>query len=110
MANNMWKDNPFTKTFGNMDLSQFSNLSDFSNSPLMAPMKEMAVRYIDTSEKWANQALDMSEKTTAWANETPVAPMFEAQRSLARQVIGSSTTLARQIWKIEPQAAEETSA
>ena len=101
MANNMWTDNPFTKAFGDMNLS---------NSPFMAPMKEMAERYIDTSEKWANQALDMSEKTTAWANETPIAPMFEAQRSLAKQVLGSSTTLARQMWKIEPQATEEASA
>ncbi len=101
MANNMWTDNPFTKAFGDMNLSSL---------PIMAPVKEIAARYINTSEQWANQALDMSEKTTAWANETPIAPMFEAQRSLARQMLGSSTTLARQIWKIEPQATEEASA
>jgi hypothetical protein len=101
MANNMWTDNPFTKALGDMSLP---------NLTMLAPVKEMAARYIDTSEQWANQALDMSEKTTAWANETPMAPMFEAQRSLARQMLGSSTTLARQIWKIEPQAAEEASA
>jgi hypothetical protein len=101
MANNMWTDNPFTKAFGDMNLSGL---------PLMAPVKEMAARYIDTSEQWANQALDMSEKTTAWANETPIAPMFEAQRSLARQMLGSSTTLARQIWKIEAEVTQETSA
>ncbi len=101
MANNMWIDNPFTKAFGDLNLPNF---------PMMAPMKEMAARYIDTSEQWANQALDMSEKTTAWANETPMAPVFEAQRSLARQMLGSSTTLARHIWKIEPQATEEVSA
>lgn len=103
MANNMWTDNPFTKAFGGM------NLSNLPNSPLLAPMKEMAARHIDTSEQWANQALEMNEKTTAWANETPIAPMFEAQRSLARQVLGSSTTLARQMWRIEPQATEEAS-
>lgn len=101
MANNIWTDNPFTKAFGDMKLP---------NLPMLAPVKEMAARYIDTSEQWANQALEMSEKTTAWANETPMAPVFEAQRSLARQMLGSSTTLARQIWKIEPQAAEEASA
>jgi hypothetical protein len=101
MANNMWTDNPFTKALGDMNLP---------NLTMLAPVKEMAARYIDTSEQWANQALDMSEKTTAWANETPMAPVFEAQRSLARQMLGSSTTLARQIWKIEPQAAEEASA
>ena len=107
MASNMWTDNPFTKAFGDMNLPNFANLANF---PMMAPVKEMAARYIDTSEQWANQALEMSEKTTAWANETPMAAMFEAQRSLARQMLGSSTTLARQIWKIEPQAAEEASA
>jgi hypothetical protein len=86
------------------------NLPILPNLTMLAPVKEMAARYIDTSEQWANQALEMSEKTTAWANETPMAPVFEAQRSLARQMLGSSTTLARQIWKIEPQAAEEASA
>ena len=97
MTENMWTNNPFTKAFSEM------------NSPLMAPVKEMAARYIDTSEKWANQALEMSEKTTEWAKDTPLAAVFETQRSLAKQMIGTSTSLARQMWRLnaESEATQE---
>lgn len=100
MAENIWTNNPFTKAFGEM------------NAPFMAPIKEMAARYIDTSEKWANQALEMSEKTTEWAKDTPFAVMFETQRSLAKQMIGTSTSFARQLWKLDtqPATAEDASA
>lgn len=98
MADNPWTTNPFTKMFGELNLP---------NSPMLAPMREMAAQYIDNSEKWANQALEMGEKTTAWAKETPMAPMFEAQISLAKQVIGSSTTLARRLWQLDNPAEEK---
>ena len=100
MADNPWTNNPFSKMCGELNLP---------NSPMLAPMREMAAQYIDSSEKWANQALEVSEKTTAWAKETPMAPMFEAQLSLAKQVIGSSTTLARQLWQLDKPAEEEAS-
>lgn len=100
MADNPWTNNPFSKMCGELNLP---------NSPMLAPMREMAAQYIDNSEKWANQALEMSEKTTAWAKETPMAPMFEAQLSLAKQVIGSSTMLARQLWQLDKPAEEEAS-
>jgi hypothetical protein len=35
--------------------------------------------------------------------------MFEAQLSLAKQVIGSSTMLARQLWQLDKPAEEEAS-
>lgn len=56
MANNMWTDNPYSKAFGEMNLSGL---------PMMAPAKEMAARYIDVSEQWANQALDMCKKNNS---------------------------------------------
>ena len=99
MTENMWTNNPFSKAFSEM------------NTPFIGPVKEMAARYIDTSEKWANQALEMSEKTTEWAKDTPFAPVFETQRSLAKQMIGSSTSFARQMWKLDEAeaTAEEAS-
>ncbi len=100
MADNLWTNNPFAKMCGKLNLS---------NSPMLAPMREMAAQYIDNSEKWASQALEMSEKTTAWAKETPMAPMVEAQLSVARQLIGSSTTLARQLWRLDKPSEEEAS-
>ena len=98
MAENMWTDNPFSKMCGELNPP---------NLPMLAPMREMAAQHIDNSEKWANQALEMSEKTTAWAKETPMAPMFEAQRSLAKQLIGSSTSLARQLWQLDKPAEDK---
>ncbi len=97
MADNLWTNSPFAKMCGDLNLT---------NSPMLAPVREMAARYIDTGEKWANQALEISEKTTAWAKETPMAPMFEAQLSLAKQLIGSSTTLARQLWRLDKPSEE----
>jgi hypothetical protein len=38
-----------------------------------------------------------------------MAPMFEAQLSLAKQVIGSSTMLARQLWQLDKPAEKEAS-
>lgn len=98
MAENMWTNNPFSKMCGELNLP---------NLPMLTPMREMAAQYIDNGEKWANQALEMSEKTTAWAKETPMAPMFEAQRSLAKQLIGSSTSLARQLWQLDKSAEDK---
>ena len=95
MAENMWTNNPFSKMCGELNL------------PMLAPMREMAAQYIDNGEKWAKQALEMSEKTTAWAKETPLAPMFEAQRSLAQQFVGSSTSLARQLWQLDKPAEDK---
>lgn len=46
MANNLGTDNPFSKAFGE---------KNFSGLPVMAPVKEMAARYIDTSEQWVKK-------------------------------------------------------
>ena len=68
----------------------------------MENAKKAAAWYIDTSERIATQALELQEKATNWAKETPLAPLFEAQQNLARKLISRSVTAARNLWQLEP--------
>jgi hypothetical protein len=92
MAEKTQANNPFLKIFEEL------------NTPLCGPLKQAAAQWIETSAEWAHKTLEMNEKMTTWAKETPLAPLFETQRSLAAQVIESSTALARSLWRLEPKA------
>jgi phage shock protein A len=65
-------------------------------------VKKAAAWYIETSEKLANQVIELQEKATGWAKETPLAPLFEAQNSLARKFVERSASTARNLWRIQP--------
>lgn len=65
-------------------------------------VKKAAAWYIETSEKLANQAIELQEKATVWAKDTPFAPLFEAQNSLARKFVERSANAARTLWQIHP--------
>lgn len=65
-------------------------------------VKKAAAWYIETSEKLANQVIELQEKATGWAKETPLAPLFEAQNSLARKFVERSASAARNLWRIQP--------
>lgn len=65
--------------------------------------KKAAAWYIDTSEKFATQALEMQEKVTGWAKETPLAPIVEAQQKFARRMVERSVSTARSLWQLQPQ-------
>jgi hypothetical protein len=65
-------------------------------------VKKAAAWYIETGEKLANQALELQEKATGWAKDTPFAPLFEAQHSLARKFVERSANAARTLWQIQP--------
>jgi hypothetical protein len=65
-------------------------------------VKKAAAWYIETSERLANQALELQERATGWAKDTPLAPLFEAQHSMARKLVESSAQAARTLWQIEP--------
>jgi phage shock protein A len=65
-------------------------------------VKKAAAWYIETSEKLANQVIDLQEKATGWAKETPLAALFEAQNSFARKVVERSASAARNLWRIQP--------
>jgi hypothetical protein len=65
-------------------------------------VKKAAAWYIETSEKLANQALELQERATGWAKDTPFAPLFEAQHSIARKFVERSASAARTLWQIQP--------
>ncbi len=63
-------------------------------------VKKAAEWYIDIAEKLANQGIELQEKSTGWAKDTPLAPMIEAQTSIARKLVERSVTAARNLWQI----------
>jgi hypothetical protein len=63
--------------------------------------KKAAAWYIDTSEKFATQALDLQAKTTEWAKDTPLYPLIEAQQSIGRKLVEQSASTARTLWRLE---------
>jgi hypothetical protein len=95
MAENLWTGTPFAKLLSEL------------NAPLCEAFKHSAAQYIDMSEKWAKKALEMGEKATAWAKDTPFAPMIEMQQTFSRQLIDTSTSLARRLWQVEGQPEEK---
>lgn len=68
-------------------------------------VKKAAAWYIETSEKLAHQAIELGEKGTSWAKETPLAPIFEAQTSMAKKFIERSASAARNLWQISSHHA-----
>jgi hypothetical protein len=66
-------------------------------------VKKIAAWYIETGEKLANQALELQEKATAWAKDTPFAPIFEAQVAITRKLVEGSYSTARSLWQINPE-------
>ncbi len=81
----------------------FENFNKIGDSVFsIDSVKKAAAWYIETSEKLANQAIEMQEKATVWAKDTPFAPLFEAQNSLARKFVERSANAARSLWQIQP--------
>jgi Phasin protein len=77
----------------------FSKMGETSFS--IEGAKKAAAWYLDTTERVATQALELQEKATGWAKETPLASLFEAQQSIARKFVERSLTAARSLWQIE---------
>ncbi len=77
----------------------FSKLSEACFS--VEGAKKAAAWYIENGEKAAKDALGLQEKATAWAKETPLASLFEAQNSMARKFIERSASAARSLWQIQ---------
>ncbi len=65
-------------------------------------VKKAVAWYVETGEKLANQTLELQEKATGWAKDTPFAPLFEAQTSFARKFVERSANAARTLWQIQP--------
>lgn len=78
----------------------YDSVSKLTESFNLDGVKKAAAWYIDTSEKFANQALEIQEKATGWAKDTPLAPIFEAQNSIAKKFVERSVNVARNLWQI----------
>lgn len=87
------------KANGSGVFEKISNLG--SNLLKMDGAKKFAGWYIDTSEKFANQAIDFQASATEWAKETPLAPIFAAQVEFGKKVVERSATAARSLWRLE---------
>jgi hypothetical protein len=89
------------KTEGETMFESFSKIGEKFFS--MDGVKKVAAWYIETGEKLAIQALELQEKATAWAKDTPLAPIFEAQVAITRKLVEGSYSTARSLWQIQPE-------
>ena len=58
-------------------------------------MKSALACKIRNSERLANQAIALQEQSSRWAENTPLAPFFEMQASIARKIVECAATAAR---------------
>ena len=86
--------------------SKESTYSTNLNTAWRNDMKKMIASYIDTSEGLAKGTLAFQERATAWAKNTPLAPLFASSREITGQWIEGSANLARKLWRIEEELGE----
>jgi hypothetical protein len=63
-------------------------------------LKRALAFHIRNSERLANQAIELQEQNAQWAKNTPLAPWFEAQASIARKIVECAAAAARNLWQI----------
>jgi len=68
------------------------------NNNLRESARQFAELYIDSSRKMGEAMLELHERTTSWARETPLNPLFELQRNAGKQMLENSIELARKVW------------
>ena len=61
----------------------------------------MAEWYIETTEEFANHGIELQGRSARWAQNTPWAPLFEAQSSMARELVKNSAMTARNLWQVQ---------
>ncbi len=64
--------------------------------------KKVAAWFIEANEKLANQAIELHQESMNWIRKTGLAPLFNAQISIAQQVVECSASAARNLWRITP--------
>lgn len=79
----------------------YDSVSKLSESFNLDGVKKAAAWYIDTSEKVGHQAIELQEKATTWAKDTPFAPIFEAQHTMAKKMLERSVSVARNLWQLQ---------
>ena len=79
-----------------------ANVSEL-NVSFQKNAKRIAAWYIDTIENLAKESLSLREKSTGWAKDTPLAAIFEAQNSMAQQLLENSASFARSIFQLDKE-------
>jgi hypothetical protein len=57
--------------------------------------------YVESSERLARALLDFHERSTTWARDTMLGPIFEAQRVTGRHVLDSSLDMTRKLYRLD---------
>ena len=57
--------------------------------------------YVESGERMGKMMLELHERSTTWAKETMLAPLFEAQRTAGKQMMESSMGMARKLCGID---------
>jgi hypothetical protein len=68
------------------------------NGNLRDSAKQFTALYIDSSQKIGQAMLELHERSTTWAKETPLEALFDAQRSAGKQILENSIALVRKVW------------
>jgi hypothetical protein len=63
--------------------------------------KKAVELWVESGEKMGKMMLELHERSTTWAKETMLAPLFEAQRTAGKQMIQSSADIARKLYGLE---------
>jgi len=82
------------------------NVSEL-NASFQKNAKRIAAWYIDTVENLAKEGLNLREKSTSWAKDTPLAAIFEAQNAMAQQLVENSASFARGIFQLDKEEGGE---
>ena len=83
-----------------------ANVSEL-NTSFQKNAKRIAAWYIDTTENLAKEGLSLREKSTGWAKDTPLAAIFEAQNSMAQQLVENSASFARKLFQLDKEETAE---
>ena len=78
---------------------------DRGQSPCALEGRKRALAFhIWNSETLANQAIELQEQNVRWAKDTPLAPLFEVQASIARKIVECAAAAARNLWQIRDES------
>jgi hypothetical protein len=63
--------------------------------------KKALALYVESGERMGKMMLELHERSTTWAKETMLAPLFEAQRTAGKQMMESSMEMTRKLCGID---------
>jgi len=64
-------------------------------------LMQITAWYLDTAERFAQNALTLQKQTLTWGHGTPWGPLLETQHTWTSQWVDRMTTLSRTFWRLE---------